>query len=240
MSVKGVNIHPIGGLENPRLLLTVANGPSGRAIGEARLPKEFPAVQIDRVVEDSSWAVLEREDGHETSAARLTSKLLPLAYLRVDLVCLPDCLAEDQRGSGRHSGEEARPEHGGFGHENEGQNDTRENQQRRGDSICSRSLQDHTTPGKAAVSEEACHPGSVLGMPGEEGRRNRNKSTKKDTRAGEASKHMAWKRVKATRSRRRTEQNPSTDPCFSAVGCSHSHHSARRLRESMGTEGESG
>jgi hypothetical protein len=48
------------------------------------------------------------------SAARLTSKLLPLAYPRVDLVSSPGCLAEDERGCGGHHGEDARPEHGAF------------------------------------------------------------------------------------------------------------------------------
>ena len=74
-------IHPIGGLENPRLL-TVANGCSGRAIGEARLPKESPAVQVDCVVEDSSWAVLESEDGNATGGA---------AYLEAAAIGISSC-----------------------------------------------------------------------------------------------------------------------------------------------------
>ena len=39
----------------PGRLLTVIDGPAGGAIGEARLPPEIAAVEIDRVSEDGSW-----------------------------------------------------------------------------------------------------------------------------------------------------------------------------------------
>lgn len=47
-------------------------------------------------------------------ATKLTPKLLPLTYLRADLVGFPYCLAEDNGDRDRQHGEEARSEHGGF------------------------------------------------------------------------------------------------------------------------------